>query len=248
MPKILVERYKRDAKLKFPALRQYDERPRGGGLRKKIVELSEKASSLLRFRCRNLPDDLKYMITLTYPKKWPKDGRKIKKHFRYFMKYLHDFFGDFRYFWILEFQKRGAPHFHIVVDFAAVEFVQKISKLWYNIVGSRDKKHLKAGVWIEIIRKSVSRYFYSYLKKETQKKVPRVYQNVGRFWGCSHGLCSPVEVFEYNFSNFYALFDFAHAAFVERYKFFCSAVFGFEWMFSGQGFTFYDFNFFFGLI
>ena len=88
----------------------------------------------------------------------------------------------------LEFQERGAPHFHILVDKEIPH--QKVAKSWYRIVGSGDEKHLKAGTEVRAIRAkdSIGYYLTTYMEKARQKSVPPEYEKVGRFWGSSKGL------------------------------------------------------------
>ena len=84
---------------------------------------------------------------------------------------------------MLEFQKRGAPHFHI--------FIQKpldrhtVSRAWNRIVGSNDPKHLAAGTTVERFRypPALGSYVMKYAAKIEQKEVPASYERVGRFWG-----------------------------------------------------------------
>jgi hypothetical protein len=87
-------------------------------------------------------------------------------------------------FWFLEFQKRGAPHFHLLTtDFYSY---RRCQMLWYAIVNSGDSKHLKAGVRVETLKrgkKGMISYAKKYARKQEQKEVPPDYLNVGRFYG-----------------------------------------------------------------
>lgn len=91
-------------------------------------------------------------------------------------------------FWFMEFQQRGACHFHLIVDREIKE--EELKRMWYDVVGSGDKRHLEHGAHIAPIRKidSYKKYLSAYLTKEEQKKVPYFYQNAGRFWGYSRHL------------------------------------------------------------
>lgn len=59
------------------------------------------------------------MVTLTYPSDWATvapDGATVKRHLDQFWKRLERAFGGpVRVVWKLEFQRRGAPHFHILM-------------------------------------------------------------------------------------------------------------------------------------
>jgi hypothetical protein len=136
------------------------------------------------------------MMTLTYPRDYPSDGKTVKGHLNDFLLWLRKDIGRFSYLWFLEFQRRGAPHFHILIDrdfrshgvLSALRF--RVSAEWYRIVGSGDSKHLAAGTRVEKIRKKegARRYCVKYAQKMKQKVVPKEYVNVGRFWGASRNV------------------------------------------------------------
>ncbi len=164
------------------------------------------ASSRRRMASYLRNSTLKYsvMVTLTYPGEYSSDGAKVKEDLRRMLQEMyryHDRRGIARVcwgcFWFLEFQDRGAPHFHI---FCAQGYNKDwISSTWYRIVGSEDSRHLSYGTKIEkigknasttfsgdfeeICRKATIRYAMKYAAKFEQKVVPANYTRVGRFWG-----------------------------------------------------------------
>jgi hypothetical protein len=92
--------------------------------------------------------------------------------------------GTYSAFWFLEFQARGAPHFHIFCTWSPNK--EWVAKTWYFIVGSEDDRHLRAGTRVEFIRSGRAgtiSYASKYAAKQEQKDVPSDYENVGRFWG-----------------------------------------------------------------
>lgn len=93
-----------------------------------------------------------------------------------------------RTFWFMEFQERGACHFHLIVDKAIDE--DELKRIWYEIVGSDDKRHREHGAHISPIRKpdAFKKYLSAYLTKEEQKTIPYFYSNAGRFWGYTRSL------------------------------------------------------------
>jgi hypothetical protein len=138
------------------------------------------------------------MICLTYPKEFPTDGLKVKEDLHRFLGWLRRDTGRCSYLWFLEFQKRGAPHIHIMIDVqfprdkpeALKAFRFRVSATWYRHVGSEDYKHLQAGTNVQRIRKKDGARFYcvKYASKMNQKRVPEAYQNVGRLWGASRNV------------------------------------------------------------
>jgi hypothetical protein len=135
------------------------------------------------------------MVTLTYPYNYPSDGKQTKEHLRRFLQELKREWVrhakskglDQRYFsafWFLEFQERGAPHFHIFCTWSPD--YKWVAQKWYDIVNSEDIRHLQAGTRTEYLksgRAGTISYASKYAQKMEQKAVPEGYENVGRFWG-----------------------------------------------------------------
>ncbi len=163
-------------------------------IRGEIMQWSKKSRQRLAFVATNSDVTFRTMITLTYPSEYPSDGKQVKRHLDTFLKWLRRETGGMSYLWFLEFQKRGAPHFHILYDthFPRTRIDQKslrwrVSATWYRIVDSKDRKHLAAGCRTERIRteNGARNYAVKYAFKMKQKTVPKGYRNVGRLWGAS---------------------------------------------------------------
>jgi hypothetical protein len=183
-----VELYANDVVVKRQALnRTPPKSPRGT-----VKEFSKASRRRLAFVASNTEVPFRTMVTLTYPSEYPSDGPTVKGHLREFLTWFQKETGGCEYLWFLEFQKRGAPHFHILTDWPLPRdrdnkllWYGKVAGRWYIIVGSGDIKHLQAGTRTEKLRKPEGGRFYAvkYAQKCRQKKVPPEYQNVGRFWG-----------------------------------------------------------------
>lgn len=149
------------------------------------------------------------MITLTYPGDWQTvapDGKAAKRHVsllkkRYEREYGEPLIGV----WKLEFQRRGAPHTHILssIKMDLGLFQLWMSKTWADIVNhpspTEKEKHLLAGTqvkaWPDYYKESphrISRYFgkhssaNAYGVKEYQNRAPELWikaGSIGRFWG-----------------------------------------------------------------
>jgi len=158
---------------------------------------------------KNCDADFVSMLTLTYPAEFPMNGRKVKCHLESFSAaYRSTFTG--RAVWWLEFQKRGAPHFHILSEenlalLGPLETRKRPSRAsqgakeyrtnadasdwlayrWFNIVGSKDEKHLHAGTAWEVVESTEGAWVYAaaHAGKRKQKIVPGGFTEVGRFWG-----------------------------------------------------------------
>ncbi len=188
---LTAEVYTRDVRLKFSRLGSgnfmtEDEKERRKAKRSKIIKFSWRSARRLRHLIRNSEDTWKAFVTLTYPAEYPCNGRETKAHLNAFLQFLRR--KGIKCVWVLEFQSRGAPHYHVIVS----EFIPKeeIAERWYRIVGSGDEKHLRAGTGISAIRSKEQLYGYvsNYIKKLDQKIPPEEFEDVGRFWGSSRNL------------------------------------------------------------
>lgn len=187
-------RYSGDLLLVYGTARAIDSPKRRSRERSSIVKFSHGTANRMGRYLRECVADYKYMHTLTYPSVYPSDGKLVKYQLRRYLQTLTRLAErngrkrECSFFWFIEFQSRGAPHFHIFTT----EFIdyKYCANLWYEIVGSQDAKHLKAGVRVEKIqkgRKGLICYAKKYARKQEQKEVPILYSNVGKFWGI-HGL------------------------------------------------------------
>lgn len=162
-----------------------------------VKEFSDNSRRRLLFAAYNAAAEWRSFSTLTYPREFPTDGRTVKEHLHLFLDSLHYHFGDVSWLWALEFQARGSPHYHLL----ASQFIPKewLSQRWYEVVGSGDSRHLRAGTSIESCsgRKQGAAYMVKiYGAKKFQKTVPEDFSNVGRFWGVSRGLVVPLHTVE----------------------------------------------------
>jgi hypothetical protein len=157
-------------------------------MREAVEGFSEDSKRRMRFTFRNVVG-LRVLVTLTYPGKVemvPTDGKVVKAHWDAMRRWLvhHEVQGA----WFMEFQKRGAVHFHVFLTGEVPK--EKVAKAWNRIAGQNDPDHLKAGTRIETLRElhAAGAYAAKYLKKQEQKEVPEGFSNVGRFWGLFGGL------------------------------------------------------------
>jgi hypothetical protein len=147
------------------------------------------------------------MITLTYPRQWSvlvPGGSVASRHLQAFEKRLSRATGNATLaIWKREFQKRGAPHFHLLLpvppQIEDESIYEWVSRSWFEVVGSGDPRHLAAGTGIDWTRgplvtdpARVTRYFTGHAApngrsaKEYQNQAPRHWResgDVGRFWG-----------------------------------------------------------------
>lgn len=162
----------------------------GGGKRSAVTEFSRKSrrdllnffNSLNQNKIKNLP----LFITLTYPAQFPTDKETWTEHFnRRWRRRFERRYGRLGMVWRKEFQKRGAPHFHVLVftDRSPSEMYEFVSRAWYESCGEISPEHLRAGTRVERVRSwgGVMAYAAKYMGK-LETLAPGV-ESPGRFWG-----------------------------------------------------------------
>jgi hypothetical protein len=140
-------------------------------------------------------------LTLTYPGEFPppEDCKTYKYHLRHFTQALRREMGvECSGFWKLEFQSRGAAHYHILVIGYAGELLalrQWVARRWFEIVGSGDDRHLRAGTQCDAARgvAGAMSYLAKYVSKADQS-LPGNFS--GRYWGRFNAEALPVAPVE----------------------------------------------------
>jgi hypothetical protein len=160
--------------------------------RSEISSFSQSSKSRLKFTAANAFPELISQFAMTYHHTSP-DGRTIKQHLDTFLKSLRRKFPDVRYLWILEFQTRNTPHFHLFLSLphGTASLHSFMAEKWHSIAEPDSPEHLKfhrhKKNFIPWDMGSAG-YLCKYLDKEAQKAVPVGYTGVGRFWGNTRGL------------------------------------------------------------
>lgn len=124
-------------------------------------------------------------ITLTYPRNFP-DGNKAKRDLQTFLKRLFRAYPDAAGIWKMEPQKRGAPHFHLII--LGVSFIphEWVAESWFEVVGSRDIRHFASGTEVRRVQnyQHAVHYVSKYLAKPTESYADGDgLGEVGRRWG-----------------------------------------------------------------
>lgn len=139
-------------------------------------------------------------VTLTYPNEFPKAPETYKAHARACIRRLWRQFGKMAVVWRLEFQKRGAPHFHLLVWEPPERKALKkyLLRAWYNICGTGDRKHLYRGVDVRQVEgwHGLRAYLAKYVAKLDGEKYDAS-SPPGRWWGVEGGsllVSSPVAI------------------------------------------------------
>lgn len=196
-------------------VRQGDGGPGGGGVRGKIKYLSSRARSKMLFTLSVTTVEFTSLMTLTYPRIYPSSGAVVKSDLNRLRTAFKRRFGG-AIFWFLEFQERGAPHFHIFSTWSHPSTADRVdlARMWVDAqrltpgltvcdIVSRETidqrlasytvtRHPRTWESIRVPGACV-RYAAKYALKPYQKAVPKHYQDVGRFWGCTRGVRESVR-------------------------------------------------------
>jgi hypothetical protein len=128
------------------------------------------------------------VVTLTYPKEFPApdDHEVYKGHLHTLLIYMRRKWPTCSGIWKLEFQSRGAAHYHLMLlglSHVELEAVRTwIRETWYLIAHKGDKHKGVAGTQVDPIRSigGATSYFEKYIGKGDQT-IPGNFS--GRYWG-----------------------------------------------------------------
>lgn len=149
-------------------------------------------------------------LTLTWHKEWEAEHDEVQRQLNAFLQALRRQWPDNRYLWRLEFQKRGAPHIHLILwrpagsnGLDANDVEEWASETWHRITEEPSEHHREYGADCRKITswREASAYVSKYCGKVEEN--PQV-EYTGRRWGTSRSL--PVEPV----ASFEADLDFIH--------------------------------------
>lgn len=175
-------------------LKQSGMPPLGGGQRGMVSGFSRQSRSRLMQRVAMLSRNrMPLFVTLTYPADFPTVER-AKANFQAFDHRLKYHYPESGLLWKLEFQRRGAPHFHFFLWGLTLEQAREFVPLaWAEVVGSSDFElhyrwhagELQNEHCVQLVRswRGVASYAGKYLGKlpEPQEATGEVL--TGRIWG-----------------------------------------------------------------
>ena len=152
---------------------------------------------LLRLISRYTGEGQVDLVTLTMPRRWPESPAVCAALFRTWTKRLRRKYPECCVIWKREWQRRGAPHWHLMVIHPVASGLglrcvidrEWLSASWNDVVAPGDADHLRAGTKLESPRSRSA--FTSYMAKELGKSCQDTwagyyaerYGSVGRTWG-----------------------------------------------------------------
>jgi len=174
--------------------------PKGGGKRGDIEGFSAESRKRMIEFMHTLTFTGMTFITLTYPAEYPHDYKVYKSHLKRWHQSFERRYGKVRAVWRLEYQKRGAPHYHIMYLDPPFLPIDELSAVWYKIVGSKDENHLRAGVDLKPVTEwgdsgLVAHYIGKYAAKQSEEVSEDDAGKTGRHWGYWNiEKASPIEI------------------------------------------------------
>ena len=143
---------------------------------------------------RNNLDTPPLFVTLTYHHGHENDPRPTKSHLHNFLVQLRNYDPDVQYIWRIELQKRGAPHYHMIIfpscrntKCTTEYYFSQIRFLWHSIGDPKSRKHEQYGCLIKTVRNY--REACNYMSKYIAKPLIEENEDVeGKHWGNSRNL------------------------------------------------------------
>lgn len=136
-----------------------------------------------------------YFVTLTYHEEWSRDWQGWKRDLDVMIKRLGRRFPDLEGLWRLEFQKRGAPHFHLIITSNHAEYDDLkavITQGWSEIAHRNSEHQGKYATNIRpvnlVSRRHAMHYCAKYMAKESSAQIDTAtgeitQRETGRCWG-----------------------------------------------------------------
>lgn len=153
-------------------------------------------------------------LSLTWHHDFNYDRKGIKLFLRNYLKRLIRLLPPFDYIWKFEYQKRGTPHFHIVIfphdkknNFDTDFIKSEIKKHWLELKQCKCN-HCKEYA-VKTIKLETLKMALSYISKEIAK-VSQNYcdHDLGRIWGSSNKLrCNKVDELNITLNEFELFLD-----------------------------------------
>jgi len=184
--------------------------PLGGGLRSEVTTFSRQSRKRLMQAFSSLDElaavNLSVFITLTYHQHYPIDARGWHADLSRFLDRLEYHYPYSSTIWRLDFQERGAPHFHLLTLNSPYIPKEDVTRWWGEIAHSASPL---AGQYATNVQRPCSwRHTCAYVSKYMAKPSSMALRgSTGRWWGISRRGLLPrqLETLEITERTFYAL-------------------------------------------
>jgi len=171
----------------------------GGGPRGEVVGFSRESRKRLMQLFASLDSSIflanSTFITLTYHREWSDDPAVWKDDLRRFIQKLERAYGPHPLIWRLEFQKRAAPHWHLIVIGDRPVTRAWVIGAWAPIAHKNSEFRGEYGVDVQPLDsiEKVGVYVAKYVAKNMTGTIPR---SCGRVWGVRHAANLPITLLQ----------------------------------------------------
>lgn len=160
----------------------------GGGKRGEVQNFSAASRHRLFRELHQILFKTVTFVTLTYPAAWPDSPKVYKAHLKEFRRRFEVMYGKIGAIWRLEFQSRGAPHFHVMYFDCPFIPIHDLCWLWKCVTKTVDMAHELSGVDLKLITdgkqgKLIAKYVGKYISKVDTGTQNGTHDKVGRYWG-----------------------------------------------------------------
>lgn len=136
----------------------------GGGRRGSVVGFSRASRKRLLDRLARLRDEVDPLfLTLTFPD--PVDCRQARRCLDSWAKRMRRRFPMFAAVWRIELQKRGVPHFHLLIWGCPFLPVSDVRELWRDVIGYEGPHTVQIGITQPRGWRAVAAYVSKYMAK-----------------------------------------------------------------------------------
>jgi len=132
---------------------------------------------------------LPYFVTLTFGEIYPTDKKAYKYLLHLFLNRVQNKYKNAGIIWKLEYQKRGAPHYHLFIYGCDETLADFVPEVWYELAGYENENHLRfhrgelprSQHCVQQIKSIHGVFFYAskYMTKLEKNEIA----DTGRIWG-----------------------------------------------------------------
>lgn len=160
-------------KVRMPAYKPPPVKPPHRGIIRGMSSKSRKRMMEAIAQWLNFDKGRSYFITITYHEEWGVNYKAWKRDVDVFIKRMRRKFEDVGGLWKLEFQQRGAPHYHLLisgVNEVLSEMIKWVTDNWADIA---HENSVHKGKYATNVRRIYSRFHaQNYCSKYMTKDVP----------------------------------------------------------------------------
>jgi hypothetical protein len=135
-----------------------------------------------------------FFVTLTYHNNYPETSEDIKRDMDSFLKRLKRALPDIFYFWRLELQKRGAPHYHLILWSKVLDepishgsLLKTLKDIWIPYINCGCSACRMSSVMIRSVT-NITKAAYYISKYMAKTEIIAQEMSLGRLWGVSRDL------------------------------------------------------------